>query len=287
MGFGLVTAAIVALASVALSLQFSVTHVPNFFHGELLTYGAYGALVAQALTNNLFIDAAMAMVVGAVTAWASNRFVLQSFIKAGTRPIYLLIVTAGLALVLQNGLAFFFGGTPRNIQLPATITDPYHIGPFVWTQVDMIVIGAAVVAVSMLYLVLQYTKFGRTQRAVADVPELARVSGINVTRLINQTWLISGLLAGLAGISLAMIGGGTIQPAIGFNFLLVVFAAAILGGIGKPYGALLGAIIIGIATEVWAAYFNAAYKTSLAVAVLIVVLLFRPNGLVGSVREIV
>jgi branched-subunit amino acid ABC-type transport system permease component len=213
--------------------------------------------------------------------------VLQSFIKAGTRPIYLLIVTAAMSLVLQNGLAFVAGGTPRNIQLPATITDPIHIGPFVWTQLDLIVIATATLAVSLLYAVLQFTRFGRRQRAVADLPELARVSGINVIRVVNQTWLISGLLAGLAGIALAMTVGGGIQPAIGFNFLLVVFAAAILGGIGKPYGALLGAIVIGVATEVWAVYFNAAYKTSLAVAVLILVLLFRPSGLIGSVREIV
>jgi branched-subunit amino acid ABC-type transport system permease component len=118
-GFGLVTAGIVALAAVALSLQIGVTNVPNFAHGELLTFGAYGALIAQVLTQNLFVDALVGMAVAGITAWCMNRLVLQSFIKIGTRRIYLLVVTAGLSLILPNSLHLVFSSAILPIKVPA------------------------------------------------------------------------------------------------------------------------------------------------------------------------
>ena len=283
-GFGMVTAGIIALAAVGLSLQISVTNVPNFAHGELLTFGAYGALVAQFVTNNLFIDAAAGMVAAGLVAFAMNRLVLQSFIRIGTRRIYLLIVTAGISLFLQNGLAVVFGQPDRVLALPSDASKGYDVGPFIWTKIDMLVMAAAVVAMVALYLLLQHTKFGRAQRAVSDSADLARVSGVPVKRVVNLTWLIVGCLAGLAGFAIA-ITSGTVTPEMGSTVLLVVFAAAILGGIGRPYGALVAAVIIGIATEVSAAYIDASYKQIIAVAILVIAILFRPNGLFSSARE--
>jgi branched-subunit amino acid ABC-type transport system permease component len=283
-GFGMVTAGIIALAAVGLSLQISVTNVPNFAHGELLTFGAYGALVAQFVTNNLFVDAAAGMVAAGLVAFAMNRFVLQSFIRIGTRRIYLLIVTAGISLFLQNGLAVVFGQPDRVLALPSDASKPYDVGPFIWTKIDMLVMAAAVVSMGGLYLLLQHTKFGRAQRAVSDSADLARVSGVPVKRVVNLTWLIVGCLAGLAGFAIA-ITSGTVTPEMGSTVLLVVFAAAILGGIGRPYGALVAAVIIGIATEVSAAYIDASYKQIIAVAILVIAILFRPNGLFSSARE--
>ena len=198
-GFGVVTAAIVMIGALALSLQFSVTRVPNFAHGELITYGGYGAFLAQAVTHNLLADLLSGMALGAAAAWASNRFVLQPFIRIGARPIYLLIVTAGLSLVLQNGLGFFAGFTTRLVQLPPSAADTYRIGPVLWTKTDIVVMAIALASVVVMYLLLQYTKFGKAQRAVADHPELAAVSGVNVPRIVAQTWLLTGLLAGLCG----------------------------------------------------------------------------------------
>lgn len=284
LGFGMVTAGIIALAAVGLSLQISVTNVPNFAHGELLTFGAYGALVAQFVSNNMFIDALAGMIAAGIVAFAINRFVLQSFIRIGTRRIYLLIVTAGLSLFLQNGLAVIFGQTDRVLTLPSDASKAYRVGPFIWTKIDISVMAAAVLVMGGLYLLLQHTKFGRAQRAVSDSAELARVSGVPVKRVVNLTWLIVGFLAGLSGFAVA-ITSGTVTPEMGSTVLLVVFAAAILGGIGKPYGALAAAVIIGIATEVSAAYINASYKQILAVGILVIAILFRPNGLFSSARE--
>lgn len=283
-GFGLVTGAIVALAAMGLSLQIGVTNVPNFAHGELLTYGAYGALVAQAATKNLLVDCLAAMVVAAATAYAMNRFVLRSFIKIRTRPIYLLIVTAGLSIVLQNALGIVFGQTTRVLALPSGASHPYKIGPFVWTRIDLFIMAGAAIVIVVLYTLLQHTSFGKAQRAVADSPELARVSGVPVRRVISATWAIVGAVTGLAGLAIATTSG-TLDPTMGSQFLLVVFAAAVLGGVGKPYGALVAGLIVGLAMEISSAYVDAAYNQIIAVGILVIAILFRPNGLFSSSRE--
>jgi branched-chain amino acid transport system permease protein/neutral amino acid transport system permease protein len=283
-GFGLVTGAIIALAAMGLSLQIGVTNVPNFAHGEFLTYGAYGALIAQFLTKNLVVDALAAMLLGAAIAYLMNRIVLQSFIKIRTRPIYLLIVTAGLSIVLQNVLQLAFGVTPRNLSLPGGASVPYHVGPFIWTRADITIMSGAVVVILLMFGILQFTRFGKAQRAVSDSPELARVSGIPVRQVVNLTWVIVGATTGLAGLAIASTSG-TLTPTMGYQFLLVVFAAAVLGGIGKPYGALAAGLIVGLAMEISSAYTNAAYNEIIAVGILVVAIMFRPRGLFASSRE--
>jgi branched-subunit amino acid ABC-type transport system permease component len=134
-----------------------------------------------------------------------------------------------------------------------------------------------------VHLLLRYTYFGRAQRAVAENLALARASGINAARVINRTWLLTGSLAGLAGYVLGISTGG-LYPAMGFQFLLVVFAAAILGGIGQPYGAMAGALVVGVTMEVSALYISSDYKTVIAFGLLIAALLVRPQGLVAARR---
>ena len=136
-----------------------------------------------------------------------------------------------------------------------------------------------------VHVMLKYTKFGKAQRAVADNKDLARVTGITVGRVVTITWLITGAMAGLAGFILGMTVGA-ITPTLGFNFLLTVFAAVIIGGLGKPYGAMAGALIIGLVTEVSALYIDPDYTTVLAFAILLLALAFRPQGLVATFREV-
>jgi branched-subunit amino acid ABC-type transport system permease component len=147
------------------------------------------------------------------------------------------------------------------------------------------IIGIAVVGMVAIHVMLQYTKFGKAQRAVADNAELARVAGIPVARVVAITWLITGAMAGLAGFVLGMTVGA-ITPTLGFNFLLTVFAAVIIGGLGKPYGAMVGALIIGLVTEISALYIDPDYTSVLAFAILLLALAFRPQGLVATFREV-
>ncbi|HUZ69285.1 MAG TPA: branched-chain amino acid ABC transporter permease [Candidatus Saccharimonadales bacterium] len=281
-GFGLVTSAVIALSAVALSLQFSVSNIPNFAHGEFLTLGMYGALVTQRLTDNIFVDALGGAAVTAVAAWAINRGIIEPFNRRGAKVTVLFVITIALSLMIQNGLIVFFGGTTQSLVVPSYAVN--QVGPFLFTAADEVVMVVAVVIMVALHLVLRYTKFGKAQRAVADSRELASVTGINMPRVVALTWLMAGAIAGLAGVVIAF-QGGTFNPLTGYTFLLVTFAAAVAGGLGRPYGAMVGALILGLATEVSGGYLAASYKMVIAVGILVLVLLVKPSGLFGAKEQ--
>jgi branched-subunit amino acid ABC-type transport system permease component len=281
-GFGLVTASVLAISAVALTLQFSVTDVPNFSHGELMTIGAYTALEVQSFTSNLLVGALLAAVSGSVLALILN-FLLRRFIRAGAKRFVLFVITIAYGLLLQNVYQLVWGVDTRAYKLP--LSEVHHIGPMILTGRQLAIIAIAVLAMVAVHVMLRYTKFGKAQRAVADNKELARVTGISVGRVVTITWLITGAMAGLAGFILGMTVGA-ITPTLGFNFLLTVFAAVIIGGLGKPYGAMAGALIIGLVTEVSALYIDPDYTSVLAFAILLLALAFRPQGLVATFREV-
>ena len=278
-GYGLVTAAILAIATVAVTLQYSVTRVPNFAQGDIMTLGAYAAIQTSLFIPNLAVEAAASIVVCAVFAFVMNYALIQPFQKRGVKNIIILVVTAAVSLILQNVILAIYGGAPVDFKLPATHPSPF--GPFLFTERDIqIIVGAALVLLSV-HLVLRYTKFGKSQRAVSDDPELARVSGIDSERVINLTWVWAGAMTGFSGFVLAA-SVGAFDPSFGFAFLLVIFAAAVVGGIGQPYGAMLGALLIGVVMEVSAVYISSEYKQVVAFVVLIVALLIRPSGLIAA-----
>lgn len=280
-GFGLITASILALSTVALTLQYSVTSIPNFAHGEIMTAGAYGALVTQRGTHNVLLAGVVACVVGGLLAMFLNWAVLAPFVRSGAKRLVLFILTIASGLVLQNLVLLIFGGANLPFALP--LSPSHQVGPFIFTERSELIIAAALVVMLLIHVILRYTKFGKAQRAVADSRELARVSGIDAAQVVRLTWLLAGAISGLAGFVLA-ISVGSITPTLGNTFLLVIFAAAIVGGIGKPYGAMLGALLIGMAMEVSALYIAADYKPVVAFAFLILTLLVRPNGLFPTLR---
>lgn len=281
-GFGLVTASVLAISAVALTLQFSVTDVPNFSHGELMTIGAYTVLEAQTLTSNLVVGAVLAAASGAILALILN-LVLRRFMRAGAKRFVLFVITIAYGLLLQNVYQLVWGVDTRAYTLP--LSQVHHVGPMILTGRQLAIIAIAVLAMLSIHVMLKYTRFGKAQRAVADNKDLARVRGISVGRVVTITWLITGSMAGLAGFILGMTVGA-ITPTLGFNFLLTVFAAVIIGGLGKPYGAMAGALIIGLVTEVSALYIDPDYTTVLAFAILLLALAFRPQGLVATFREV-
>ncbi|MDQ1737378.1 MAG: branched-chain amino acid transport system permease protein [Pseudonocardiales bacterium] len=284
LGFGLITAAIIGISSVALSLQYGVTNFANFAHGEFLTIGAYSAYAAQHFTNNLLLEVLAGATVSALFAMLMNIVTIQPFVRRGVKLGILLVVTAAVSQIAQGVISFSFGLDNVVLRRPADLSHKH--GPFVWTTLDIQTGIAAVIVVAALFGVLRMTSFGRAQRAVADDPMLARVTGINTKRIVTLTWLITGALAGGAGVALAATVG-SFNNQLGFNFLLVTFAAAIIGGIGKVNGAIVGALIIGIVTEVTGYYFNAGYKQEFALIALVLFLFVRPRGIFGPVREAV
>lgn len=278
-GYGLVTASILAVATVAVTLQYSVTRVPNFAQGDIMTLGAYAAFQTQLFFPNLVAEAVVATVAGALFALAMNYGLIQPFQRQGVKNIIILVVTAAVSLILQNIILAIYGGAPVNFHLPESA--PRNYGPLSLTDRDIEIIVAALLVMLSVHLVLRYTKFGKAQRAVSDDPQLAKVSGIDSDRVINFTWLWAGAMTGFSGFILAA-SVGTFDPSFGFGFLLVIFAAAVVGGIGQAYGAMLGAALIGIAMEVSAVYISSEYKEVVAFVLLILALLVRPSGLIAA-----
>lgn len=273
-GYGLVTASILALSAVAFTLEYAVSRVANLAHGEILTVGAYTAFLVQRSTGNVLLSAAAAAVAGAATGYGTNLFLIERFSR---RPILVtFIATLGASLVLQNVLTIFFGASSRAYTINQGA--PHSYGPFQFTHAELFVIGSAVLITVLLFLLLQKTKFGKSVRAVAENRDLARSSGIHARRVISQTWLLAGFVAGFAGFVLAE-NIGAFSPSFGNSFLLVTITATVAGGLGKPYGTLLGAVLVGLVLELAGAYTSSSYELAFAFAILVMLLLVRPNGL--------
>lgn len=278
-GFGIVTASVIALAAVGLSLQVSVTNFINFAYGDFMTFGAYIAFSANAAGLNFF----PAVLVGAagtgLLGMASNWIVFRPLVKRKSRTLVLLITTVGLSFIVQNVIVLIWGSSAQRYTV--SLGRALHIGPFLFTPGDLILIGVAFSLLALLHIFMQYTKFGTSLRATSNNADLAQACGIDTSRVVMGTWAISGCFCAIAGVGLAL-ETNTLRPTVGFNELFVVFGAIILGGIGRVYGAMLGALIIGILTEVSGMFADPAYKGAIAFAVVILVLLIRPQGLLPS-----
>jgi len=277
LGFGLITASVLAIAAVGITLQFGVTNYLNLAYGDLLTFGVYVALVVnQHFGLSIWMGLAAAILLTSLVAWLINILILRPFTNRNSPRVVMLVVTVGVSLILQNVILAIFG---EQFQQYAVATGtPRHVGPFLFTPLQLGILGLAVVTMVAIHVLLRYTRLGKAMRAVSDSPELARIAGINTRQIVNAVWLIAGGLAGLSGVVLAF-NVVTFTPTVGFGFIFVIFSAMVLGGVGSPYGAMAGALVVGIATEVSAVFLPSEYKTAVALVILILVLLLRPQGI--------
>jgi branched-subunit amino acid ABC-type transport system permease component len=277
-GFGLVTASVLAIAAVGLSLQFGITNYINFAYGDFMALGAYITYVLnnEVLHWNIWIALVFGSLAVGVIAVILSQLILSPFARRFDKSFYVLIVTFGLSLILLNVMYSIWGATVRFYNVP--INRALHIGPMLLTAYQMIVMVIAVVLMLGVHLLLKSTRLGKSMRAMSDNTTLAMTSGIDTKKITTITWFLSGTLAGLAG-SVLGLTEGNLTPSAGELFLFVIFAAVIVGGVGSIYGAMAGAVLIGLATEVSAAFIDPAYKLDIAFIILILTLLFRPSGL--------
>jgi branched-subunit amino acid ABC-type transport system permease component len=278
-GFGLVTSSIISIGTVALSLQYSVTNVPNFAHGEIMTIAGYGALQTSRSVHSIPLQLLVSIVLGAFFAWAMNRLLLQPFLNRGARNLVLFVLTIAISLILQNTVLLIYGGQSRAFTIASGSV--HHFGPFQISSMGELTVAAAIAVMLLVHVLLKYTAFGKAQRAVSDSRELSRVSGVNADRVVAVTWLLAGGIAGVAGYVLAATIG-SVTPTIGNAYLIVIFAAAVVGGIGRAYGAVIGALIIGMSMEISAVYLPSEYKTVVAFSLLVLALIFRPGGILST-----
>jgi branched-subunit amino acid ABC-type transport system permease component len=279
-GFGFVTASVLAIAAVGLSLQFGITNYVNFAYGDFMALGGFFAYVVN--NEVIHLDIWIALVIGSLAmgllAVILNRLILDPFARRFNTPHYVLIVTFGLSLIMLNSEYSIWGAQVRFFNMPITVA--MRIGPLRLTKNQLIVMGIAAALMLAVHTMLKTTRLGKSMRAMSDNTTLAMTSGIDTKRITTITWFLSGTLAGVAGTVLG-ISEGNLTPASGELFLFVIFAAVILGGIGSIYGAMGGALLIGLATEISAAFINPAYKLDIAFVILILTLLIRPSGLIA------
>ncbi|PSQ46641.1 branched-chain amino acid ABC transporter permease [Halobacteriales archaeon SW_6_65_15] len=303
---GLIFSSIIVLGSIGLSLVYSIADFANFAHGDTMTVGAYSAFVAFGLVGGLggsvlglpfgfFVALLVGIAVAAVVAVVTEKVVYEPL---DIDSIGLLITSIGVAFIYRALIQMRFGAdfTRFGIQplRPIEWLIPYGIRI---TKHDVAIVVSAAVLVGGLHLLLQHSDLGRKMRAMADNPDLARVSGIRTDRIKLWTWLIGAGLAGAGGVFLGLYN--QLSPRMGFNLLLIIFAAVILGGIGSVYGAMLGGFLIGMINQLtpvlselgallplvpdeFGIPVGIEYANAIAFVIMVAVLLVRPNGIAGE-----
>lgn len=280
-GFGFVTASILAIAAVGFTLQFGITNFLNLAYGTLMTAAAFiGYIVNQAGVGAVGTLAAGATF-GALASAALNAGVFTPFFRRGTRGFGMVVVTISVGIILQNSILAIWGPTFFSYNLSQG--SQIHAVGMVFTSLQLIIIAIAVGVMVVVQLLLNRTRLGKAMRATAANPGLAEACGIATGRVVNVAWLVSGFLCGLAGVVL-VLNTSAFQSTTGNDFLVVIVAAAMLGGIGRPVGAIAAAVILGVVTEVAAAYIGSSYKEIVAFGVLLAVLVVRPEGIYTSTR---
>lgn len=272
---GIAVGSIIALAAVGLTLTYGILRLSNFAHGDFMTLGAYFSLVMNTIGLPIWLAIALGAALTIAVALLCEKLLWSPMRDRRATSTTLIIISIGLALFLRNGIILIWGGANQSYELPV-ISAIDFLGlriPFY----RLIVVGLALLAIVSLHLLLQNTKIGKAMRAVADNTDLARVSGINVDRVVIWTWVIAAGLTALGGGMYGIITA--VRPNMGWFLILPMFASVILGGIGNPYGAIAGAFVIGIAQEVSSYWLPSEYKLGIALMIMIAVLLVRPQGI--------
>ena len=278
-GFGLVTAAVLALASVGFTLQFAVTNVLNLAYGGVMVLAAYAAYALNHAGVSVWVAAAAGIAAGAVMSWFLNGVIYTPFQRRGTSPIAIVIVSLGMTLILVFGTQAVAG--PTNVSYTMSQGATLKLGSLQLTVLQVGIIALSVVIMALVHVLIRYTRLGKAMRATAANRNLARNCGVRTDRVVTLTWLITGALCGLAGVVFAM-NSGTFGATSTDIFLVLILAAVFLGGPGEPYGAMLGALVIGLATEVSASVIVSSYKDVVAFVILLAMLAVRPSGLLGA-----
>jgi branched-chain amino acid transport system permease protein len=280
---GLKLGAVIALSAVGLSLIYAVTGLVNFAHGEMVTLGAVLAYFFHVSPGGprwpLVIAAIPAILAGAAFGWAQDRGLWRPLRKRGMGLISMMVVSIGLAFTIRHLVLVLFGGQ-RRLYADFTGQAPIEVLGIPMVPKHIATIVAAVFILGGIGLFLQRTKMGTAMRAVSDDADLAESSGINVNRVITLTWVLAGGLASVGGVFFAVNEG--VQWDMGLRLLLLIFAAVVLGGLGTAYGVMLGGFIVGVAVEMSTLFVPSELKGAVGLILLIVMLLIRPQGLLGQ-----
>ena len=294
---GLLAGAMIGLGAIGITLTYSILRFANFAHGEFIAWGAYASLMLVGTIGYLvggsvaplgpfsfgwplLLAGALAMILTGLLALGLD-FLLFSRLRARGNAIIMVMASFGASMALRSLLEFIFTAQPVYFSREIQIAIPLGLGVRA-TPDQLLTFTLAMALVAAMFAIMRWTTIGRSMRAVSENPALAAVVGVNVDAVIRATWLLGGALACAAGV---MVGINVqVRPYMGFDLLLPLFAAAILGGIGSMPGAVLGGLVVGVAEAAAVPLFGAGYRGAVAFVVLIAVLIVRPTGIFG-VRE--
>ena len=271
--------ALIGVTAVGLSLIFGATRLINFAHGELVTLGAVSAWVLNAAGLHVIVAAAIAIVLVGAFSGALELGLWKPMRRRGVGLVSMFIASIGVALILRQLILMFFGGAPRSYSqysLQRAIT----FGPFSITPRDAIILVLSLAVLSAVALMLTKTRIGTKIRAVADNRVLAEASGIDSERIGVLVWVLGGSLAAAGGVFYGL--QELVSWTMGLNLLLMMFAAVILGGLGSAFGAFVGAMVIGILAQLSTMFFDSELQVVWALALMILTLLLRPQGILGK-----
>lgn len=281
-GFGLVTASILCIGAVSFTLQFGISNLFNLAFGAMMTAAAFVAYVANAAGLNIWVSLVFGSLAASLFSFLLNRGIYIPFKRRARSMFTMIMVTLGVGIIIQYGIEVIWGAD--NFSYNMAVGRPVHVAGMLFTTTQLTVIAIAAVAAAGMHILLRYTRLGKAMRAVAVNERLARNCGIPVRAVIDSTWLLSGALCGVAGVVLVM-DVQVLNSGSGDDFLILIVAATVLGGIGSAYGAMVGALIIGVVAELAAGFINPQFKDISAFIILAAVLLLRPTGVISSIAS--
>jgi neutral amino acid transport system permease protein len=278
---GIVVGSIIALAAIGLTMVYGVLNFANFAHADFMTLGAYIAFLLNTVFGiNIILSFFISIIITGAIGVILDLLIWKNMRTKNAGLVTLIIISIGIALIVRNAIIFIWSGSTRHYDLP--VYRGLEIQGIIITQNQLVGLGTAILFMLMVHYLLKHTKMGKAMRALSDDINLARISGINVDRVILWMWFVGIGLAGAAGILYGL--ETTIRPNMGWFLLLPMFAAVILGGIGNPYGAMVGGMIIGLTQEISIIFLPAEYKLGVSLAIMILVLLFKPEGIFKGTR---
>src|SRR3982075_65582 len=270
---------VIAISAVGFTMQFGITNMINLAYGQVMISAAYVAYYLNKAGVSIWVGMIAGALFGAVFSFLLNRIVYAPFMRKGTSYLGMVIVSLAVSLMMANLLLPIVGYYSVSYQY--TTGGLLRAGGIVLTTNQIVIIGVAVVLMLGIHGLLRYTRLGKAMRATAANPTLARNCGIPTQRVVDAVWLVTGALCGVAGV-VAGLDSENFSVASGAGYLITIVAAAVLGGAGQPYGAMIGALIIGMVTELSAAAISPEYKQVVAFGILVLVMVLRPQGLLAK-----
>lgn len=280
-GFGILSAAVIGVAAVGFTLQFGISNILNLAYAAVMTLAMFAAYAVKNAGADIWISMAAGGVAGALTSYLLNALVYRPFGRRTSNLFSIVLVTLAASLIMTNLLEGLVGEVFISYQLP--VTSEHVIASFHFDNTQLIIFGIGIVAMVGVQVLLRVTPLGRAMRATAADRDLAANCGIPTERVTDIAWLMSGFLCGLGGVALA-IELGSFEPTTAGDFLVIIIAAAVLGGIGRPVGAMIGALIVSVSSEAVATAISPVYKSVVGLALLVLVLLVRPQGILSFGR---